>query len=125
MPTLNVVERDYPNTYKKFTSLGPLLDKLGNGSKGIGWNTEEEVEELRHLNRSVIETGISQGRPQIGTDIQAAETILMLAPRSEEHTSELQSLMRISYAVFCLNKKRNISQHHRNVKTTHSTEPTK
>src|SRR3546814_4229012 len=28
--------------------------------------------------------------------------------RSEEHTSELQSLMRISYAVFCLNKKRTI-----------------
>src|SRR3546814_4918799 len=30
-----------------------------------------------------------------------------LAPRSEEHTSELQSLMRISYAVFCLKKKIN------------------
>src|SRR3546814_7442134 len=30
-------------------------------------------------------------------------------PRSEEHTSELQSLMRISYAVFCL-KKKNITQ---------------
>src|SRR3546814_1903063 len=29
-------------------------------------------------------------------------------PRSEEHTSELQSLMRISYAVFCLNKKKKI-----------------
>src|SRR3546814_3962929 len=29
-----------------------------------------------------------------------------LAPRSEEHTSELQSLMRISYAVFCLKKKK-------------------
>src|SRR3546814_7465712 len=28
-----------------------------------------------------------------------------LGPRSEEHTSELQSLMRISYAVFCLKKK--------------------
>src|SRR3546814_1637962 len=28
-----------------------------------------------------------------------------LSPRSEEHTSELQSLMRISYAVFCLKKK--------------------
>src|SRR3546814_5604793 len=28
--------------------------------------------------------------------------------RSEEHTSELQSLMRISYAVFCLTKKKNI-----------------
>src|SRR3546814_1312864 len=31
-----------------------------------------------------------------------------LADRSEEHTSELQSLMRISYAVFCLKKKMNI-----------------
>src|SRR3546814_7406466 len=30
--------------------------------------------------------------------------------RSEEHTSELQSLMRISYAVFCLKKKKNNSQ---------------
>src|SRR3546814_1617119 len=31
--------------------------------------------------------------------------VLCCAPRSEEHTSELQSLMRISYAVFCLKKK--------------------
>src|SRR3546814_6826236 len=31
--------------------------------------------------------------------------------RSEEHTSELQSLMRISYAVFCLKKKNNTIQH--------------
>src|SRR3546814_6976335 len=30
---------------------------------------------------------------------------IVLVPRSEEHTSELQSLMRISYAVFCLKKK--------------------
>src|SRR3546814_3424541 len=30
-------------------------------------------------------------------------------PRSEEHTSELQSLMRISYAVFCLKKQKNIN----------------
>src|SRR3546814_4193827 len=35
--------------------------------------------------------------------------------RSEEHTSELQSLMRISYAVFCLKKKKT---------TTHTTPPT-
>src|SRR3546814_2511932 len=32
----------------------------------------------------------------------------MYQTRSEEHTSELQSLMRISYAVFCLKKKKNI-----------------
>src|SRR3546814_7155819 len=35
--------------------------------------------------------------------------LLALQDRSEEHTSELQSLMRISYAVFCLKKKTNIS----------------
>src|SRR3546814_1618112 len=33
------------------------------------------------------------------------------AKRSEEHTSELQSLMRISYAVFCLKKKTKINKH--------------
>src|SRR3546814_9237198 len=32
-------------------------------------------------------------------------------PRSEEHTSELQSLMRISYAVFCLKKKHKTNRH--------------
>src|SRR3546814_9909241 len=32
--------------------------------------------------------------------------------RSEEHTSELQSLMRISYAVFCLKKKQQKNKHH-------------
>src|SRR3546814_2653694 len=43
--------------------------------------------------------------------------------RSEEHTSELQSLMRISYAVFCLKKKKNkqknttqkANKHHKNI----------
>src|SRR3546814_1533139 len=36
-----------------------------------------------------------------------AERITFARGRSEEHTSELQSLMRISYAVFCLKKKQN------------------
>src|SRR3546814_2267742 len=35
------------------------------------------------------------------------------AARSEEHTSELQSLMRISYAVFCLKKNKSIQKHNR------------
>src|SRR3546814_14132613 len=39
--------------------------------------------------------------------------------RSEEHTSELQSLMRISYAVFCL-KKKNIATQEKNKHTTQS-----
>src|SRR3546814_1134264 len=40
---------------------------------------------------------------QEGIDAQRAEHLVV---RSEEHTSELQSLMRISYAVFCLKKKK-------------------
>src|SRR3546814_3536038 len=36
----------------------------------------------------------------------------MVYARSEEHTSELQSLMRISYAVFCLKKKYEVSSTH-------------
>src|SRR3546814_7490543 len=44
-------------------------------------------------------------RSLTGTDFDPARDIVAI--RSEEHTSELQSLMRISYAVFCLKKKNN------------------
>src|SRR3546814_3853940 len=42
--------------------------------------------------------------------------VLLRKDRSEEHTSELQSLMRISYAVFCLKKKNNTQN---NLRTPH------
>src|SRR3546814_2930866 len=46
-------------------------------------------------------------QPILGRGEQRAGAILILGlERSEEHTSELQSLMRISYAVFCLKKKK-------------------
>src|SRR3546814_2212223 len=41
--------------------------------------------------------------------------------RSEEHTSELQSLMRISYAVFCLKKKHKINTHNDRITDTNKT----
>lgn len=81
-PNIFVVERDYPNIYKKFTSLGPALEKLGNGGKGIGWNTDEEIDLLGQLNRSVLEEGVSKNRPKIETAIDAAEVILTLAPET-------------------------------------------
>src|SRR3546814_2257245 len=43
--------------------------------------------------------------PAMGFNSHALAGKSLLASRSEEHTSELQSLMRISYAVFCLQKK--------------------
>ncbi|MEN9847332.1 MAG: Nitrate reductase, alpha chain [Pseudomonadota bacterium] len=82
LPNMVVVERDYPNTYKKFTALGPLLDKLGNGGKGISWNTQSEVEQLRDLNYRVTEEGVSKGLPRIESDIDACEVVLMLAPET-------------------------------------------
>jgi len=81
-PNMVVVERDFPNTYKKFTSLGPLMDKLGNGGKGIGWNTDDEIELLGNLNHRNTDEGVSEGRPSIESAIDACETVLTLAPET-------------------------------------------
>ena len=56
-PQITMVERDYPNTYLRFTSLGPLADTLGNGGKGITWNTQDEVHALGEFNYRVSEGG--------------------------------------------------------------------
>jgi nitrate reductase alpha subunit len=82
MPAVTVVERDYPNLYKRFTALGPLMSKLGNGGKGMAWNTEHEVDFLRRLNGSVTDEGPTKGLPKIESDIDAAEVILTLAPET-------------------------------------------
>ena len=87
MPKFFVVERDYPNTYKRFISLGPLLEKLGNGGKGIKWDTREEVEFLAKLNHTHNEPGIHQGRPRIESAIDACEVILSLAPETNGHVA--------------------------------------
>src|SRR3546814_3764980 len=59
------------------------------------------------------EVSIHEQVPQIGevgAGIQMTPNAVKVM-RSEEHTSELQSLMRISYAVFCLKKKKNTSRY--------------
>ncbi|CAN7685104.1 nitrate reductase subunit alpha [Variovorax paradoxus] len=86
-PQIAVVERDYPNLYKRFTALGPLLKKIGNGGKGIGWNTEVEVDELGNLNGRVSDAGATQGMPSIDTDIDACEVVLQLAPETNGHVA--------------------------------------
>src|SRR3546814_4776670 len=58
----------------------------------------------------VIETTF---KDETDTDLFGEQAVLCGGvSRSEEHTSELQSLMRISYAVFCLKKKKNYTLHH-------------
>src|SRR3546814_7212983 len=66
--------------------IGPCIRPAGHG--------DEQVASLDHF--LLVETEIMPRRRAEGGKIG----------RSEEHTSELQSLMRISYAVFCLNKKK-------------------
>src|SRR3546814_6121483 len=62
---------------------------------------EDQAAEVRHLHR---EAG------GFGLHVRPAEE-----DRSEEHTSELQSLMRISYAVFCLKKKKDHKPQYNNI----------
>src|SRR3546814_310234 len=87
MPSISVVERAYTNLYKKFTSLGPLLEKFGNGGKGMNWDTRDEVEFLGKLNHSVSDEGVSKGRPQIESAIDACEVVLHLAPETNGHVA--------------------------------------
>src|SRR3546814_7156841 len=72
-------------------------------SRKRGWysNISESVSDLIGLAVTV----------SLGGELYAisiAGPVYRMKPRSEEHTSELQSLMRISYAVFCLKKKNKI-----------------
>jgi nitrate reductase alpha subunit len=81
-PQIAVVERDYPAVFKRFTSLGPLMTKVGNGGKGISWNTQTEVQQLGELN------GVDEdGRPRIVSDVDACEVILQLAPETNGHVA--------------------------------------
>src|SRR3546814_4145821 len=53
---------------------------------------------------------ILEGKVIIEDDVVIGPNCVIKDSRSEEHTSELQSLIRISYAVFCLKKKKNIKR---------------
>ncbi|MCL4696228.1 MAG: nitrate reductase subunit alpha [Burkholderiaceae bacterium] len=81
-PAITVVERDYPAVYTRYTSLGPLMAKAGNGGKGITWDTKTEVQQLAELNGTDTE-----GRPRIVSDIDACEVILQLAPETNGHVA--------------------------------------
>src|SRR3546814_10156011 len=68
------------------------------------------------LNLSAISAELAAGAPALAsvtTDAEREQVFTALTgkqERSEEHTSELQSLMRISYAVFCLQKKKSTQE---------------
>src|SRR3546814_9651996 len=67
--------------------------------------------EFAALHRTLGTTTLYVTHDQIEAMTLADRIVVLRDGRSEEHTSELQSLMRISYAVFCLNKKTKYTAH--------------
>src|SRR3546814_3297595 len=114
-----------------FTNLPPdrqaLRAKLERAGAGFASEKEYPGDELYLMVLEDLDSGEVRGTCQIfgqvgqrwpfysyriGTDSKHSEQLgrtfhaqVLMLSRSEEHTSELQSLMRISYAVFCLKKK--------------------
>src|SRR3546814_7535881 len=74
---------------------GDLAGKVG--SQAGDQRGRYDAPGLQHIGRSRRRQPLGAGRVPIDVAVEEG--------RSEEHTSELQSLMRISYAVFCLKKK--------------------
>src|SRR3546814_8874139 len=91
-----------------------LCSALKDGSEALAVLEEMSIRYLPTEARSALRAGEMQRRHRQrgGGDVRAvpdfltgAHALMQCSGRSEEHTSELQSLMRISYAVFCLKKK--------------------
>ena len=80
-PLIHVIPRDYRTIYQKYTSVGPLLSKNGGGNRGIKWDLDPEIEELRQINGTVQE-GVAKGRPKMETDINAANFIMRVSPET-------------------------------------------
>ncbi|STT48083.1 respiratory nitrate reductase subunit alpha [Klebsiella pneumoniae] len=81
-PHIIPVERDYPATYERFTSIGPLLETIGNGGERHRLEHQSEMDLLRKLNYTKAE-GPAKGQPKLETAIDAAEMILTLAPGNQ------------------------------------------
>src|SRR3546814_1331994 len=91
---------------RRLAALGDMMAQLGFrwGDEGkreggvveaVEADFQKQIWEVRKQGLNIMMSMKSEGKP-----------VSFVEDRSEEHTSELQSLMRISYAVFCLKKKK-------------------
>src|SRR3546814_10258685 len=76
----------------------------GLGTRFLPATKSMPKEMLTVVDKPLIQYAVDEARDA------GIEELIFITGRSEEHTSELQSLMRSSYAVFCLKKKRNKRQ---------------
>jgi nitrate reductase / nitrite oxidoreductase, alpha subunit len=80
-PSVTAVERDYGAVYDRYVALGPLVERIGIGTKGISWEAAEDAELLAGLNGRVAE-GSTCGQPRLDTGARAAQAILTLSPET-------------------------------------------
>src|SRR3546814_8355055 len=104
------------------SDLGVVVVAAGVGGAVLGVGGEEQPEHrgggggelsLAGQHLGVAQSGrrgAGEARLQQRSEGREQRPQIVVALRSEEHTSELQSLMRISYAVFCLKKKNTVEQ---------------
>src|SRR3546814_5491152 len=97
---------------KRLAYLALKSANLAGNERGVARGSGLIHDAVKAMTGGVTETEVRSARHKLGVrpvfkriDTCAAE-FEARTPRSEEHTSELQSLMRISYAVFCLKKKK-------------------
>src|SRR3546814_8287778 len=115
---MNGVKQDESNAWSVDESVGRLISDGSDGRLDIDVPIEEKDDakalgakwdpELKcwHISASDYQGGITRWSPKTTSRTHPSiGDALRMARRSEEHTSELQSLMSISYAVFCLKKK--------------------
>src|SRR3546814_9773488 len=113
------VKRQMEKTQREYY----LNEQLKAIQRELGNEGEEEGDEIAELTGKIAKLKLSkEARAKATAELKKLKTmapmsaeatvvrnyldVLLGLPRSEEHTSELQSLMRISYAVFCLTKKK-------------------
>src|SRR3546814_4673135 len=98
----------------------PCMDDRAHGVRRNRSQKGSAPIRMRKPGRKSATRAIAAPATPFGAGSMTAPSHAAKVKRSEEHTSELQSLMRISYAVFCLKKKKN-----KKMKILHSIQATK
>src|SRR3546814_1482128 len=100
----------YTTLFRSLDALGIALAHHQHDGRGVGRRV------VRQLLLPVGGEPSAVFHQRIGVSRQGQRGYVGIQARSEEHTSELQSLMRISYAVFCLKKKKRQKHIHLNMR---------
>src|SRR3546814_7321009 len=106
----------YTTLFRSFDAHGRATAEIAGGGGDVGGGRDD----VAGLHRLEIAYGLAAACRLDDVDqvpeflrVVVADVVECVRRRSEEHTSELQSLMRISYAVFCLQKKHTTLYNHK------------